>query len=99
MFVVRLAAAHAAPLLHAASGLRGLHRRPQTAYFGTSTTTMTAAAVTGHAAAAGTVVLCVSMWNRTRSFLYTRGIVRLQAPSDALCAIGSALQRVASVLQ
>ena len=77
VFVVRLTAVHAAPLLRAAPGLRGLHRRPQTAYFGTSSTATTAAALTGHAAAAGTVVLCVSMWNRTRSFLYTRGLVRL----------------------
>ena len=99
VFVVLLAAARAAPLLRAAPGLRGLHRRPQTAYFGRGSTATTAAAVTGHAAAAGTVVLCVSMWNRTRSFLYARGLVRLQPPSDALRAIGSALQRVASVLQ
>ena len=34
VFVARLAAAHAAPLLRAAPALRGLHRRPQTACFG-----------------------------------------------------------------
>ena len=77
VFVVRLITSHAAPLLRAAPALRGLHRRPQTACFGRGSTATTAAAVTGHAAAAGTVVLCVSMWNRTRSFLYTRGLVRL----------------------
>ena len=59
----------------------------------------TAAAVTGHAAAAGTVVLCVSRWNRIRSFLYTQGLMRLQQASDALRAIGSAPQRVAPVLR
>ena len=53
----------------------------------------------GHAAVAGIVVLCVSMWNRTRSLLYTWGLVRLQPPSDALRAVGSALQRVAYVLR
>ena len=67
VFVVRLLTSHAAPLLRAAPALRGLHRRPQTACFGRGSTATTAAAVTGHAAAAGTVVLCVSMWSRTRS--------------------------------
>ena len=60
---------------------------------------MTAAAVTGHAAAAGTEVLHVCRWNRTQSFLDARGRVRPKPPSDALRAIGGALQRVASVLQ
>ena len=81
VFVVRLAAAHAAPLLRAAPALRGLHRRPQTAYFGRGSTAATAAAVTGHAAAAGTVVLCVSMWNRTRSFLYAQGSCDCNRPA------------------
>ena len=99
VFVARLAAAHAAPLLRAAPALHRRHCRPQTAYFGRSSTATTAAAATGHAAAAGTVALCVSMWNRTRSFLYAQGLVRLEPPSGALRAIASALQRVASVLQ
>ena len=46
VFGVILAAAHAAPLLRAAPGLRGLHRRPQTACFGRGSTAKTAAAVT-----------------------------------------------------
>ena len=99
VFVARMTSSHDVPLLRAAPALRGLHRRPQTAYIGRGSTASTAAAVTGHAAAAGIVVLCVSRWNWTRSFLYTRGLVRLQPPSGALRAIGSALQRVASVLQ
>ena len=99
VFVVSLTAVHAAPLLRAAPALHRRHCRPQTACFGRSSTATTAAAVTGPAAAAGTVVLCVSMWNRTRSFLYAQGLVRLEPPSGALRAIGSALQRVASVLQ
>ena len=55
--------------------------------------------MTGHAAAPGTVVLYVSRWNLTRSNLYARELLRLQPPSDALRTIGSALQRVASILQ
>ena len=55
--------------------------------------------VAGHAAAAGTVVLCVSRWNRIRSFLYTQGLMRLQQASDAQRAIGSAPQRVTPVLR
>ena len=99
VFVVSLTAVHAVPLLRAAPALHRRHCRPQTAYFGRSSTATTAAAVTGHAAAAGTVVLCVSMWNRTRSFLYAQGLVRLEPPSGALRAIVGALQRVASVLK
>ena len=99
VFVVLLTAVHAAPLLRAAPALHRRHCRPQTAYFGRSSTATTAAALTVHAAAAGTVVLYVSRWNLTRSNLYARGLLRLQPPSDALRTIGSALQRVASILQ
>jgi len=99
VFVVLLIAVYAASLLRAAPALHRRHCRPQTAYFGRSSTATTAAAVTGPAAAAGTVVLCVSMWNRTRSFLYAQGLVRLEPPSSALRAIAGALQRVASVLK
>ena len=95
VLVVRLTAVPPAPLLRAAPALHRRHCRPQTACFGTSSTATTAAAVTGHAAAAGTVVLCVSMWNLIRSFLYAHGLMRLQPPIDALLAVGSALQRVA----
>ena len=46
VFVVQLLTSHAVPLLRAAPALRGLHRRPQTACFGTGSTATTAAAVT-----------------------------------------------------
>ena len=97
VFVVLLIAVYAASLLRAAPALHRRHCRPQTAYFGRGSTA--AAAVTGHVAAAGSVMLCASMWNWTWLFLYTRGLVRLYPPSEALGTIGSTLQRVASVLQ